>query len=415
MHYPWGKPTACSLAASLATEELDDFMMELPSAELWIGDHPKAPSNATDLSTKKTTPLDKLLTDHPDIIQSPSLPFLFKVLSINKTLSMQVHPAKPLAEELHRTCAQHYPDGNHKPEFVIAVSSCEAFIGFKPWHEMIALLGLEERPLQRALARAAPREYSELLETLCYLVKCHMPSNPPENLKQEARSSLRTLMHALLSNEEVLTIIPDLVKELSELETPFPFERLALRLARQHPGDPGCLLPPFLQFHRLSPGQVMGVTPGVPHSYVSGDALEVMARSDNVIRACLTTKHRDIEAFCRATTFEHVPSPIRESQIAPGVNRYHMGTEEFSALTVSVDAPRVSLPIREHMGQGPVLVAVIRGRATLTRGGEPLHLLAPRYVLLSSSEEEVQLEATPSRGVAYEGSPAIVVVTPNNQ
>ena len=57
--------------------------------------------------------------------------FLFKVLSIEKALSIQAHPNKTLAEQLHASNPECYPDANHKPEVAIALSDdFEALFGF---------------------------------------------------------------------------------------------------------------------------------------------------------------------------------------------------------------------------------------------------------------------------------------------
>lgn len=64
------------------------------------------------------------------------LPFLFKVLSINKSLSIQAHPSKDHAKALHRISPQHYHDTNHKPELAIAISHFEGFCGFRPFEEI---------------------------------------------------------------------------------------------------------------------------------------------------------------------------------------------------------------------------------------------------------------------------------------
>ncbi len=61
------------------------------------------------------------------------LPFLFKVLSINKALSIQAHPNRTLAQKLHVNDPKNYPDANHKPEMLVAISETfEAMCGFRP-------------------------------------------------------------------------------------------------------------------------------------------------------------------------------------------------------------------------------------------------------------------------------------------
>ena len=61
---------------------------------------------------------------------SKELPFLFKVLSIEKVLSIQAHPDKKLGAQLHAADPKNYPDDNHKPEMAIAVTDFEGFCGF---------------------------------------------------------------------------------------------------------------------------------------------------------------------------------------------------------------------------------------------------------------------------------------------
>ena len=64
------------------------------------------------------------------------LPFLFKVLSINKALSIQAHPTKSHAQQLHGSHPELYRDPNHKPELAIAISHFEGFCGFRPFEEI---------------------------------------------------------------------------------------------------------------------------------------------------------------------------------------------------------------------------------------------------------------------------------------
>lgn len=68
------------------------------------------------------------------------LPFLFKVLSIGKSLSIQAHPTQAHARELHARHPDKYPDANHKPEMVIALRDFEGFCGFRPLGEIQAFV-----------------------------------------------------------------------------------------------------------------------------------------------------------------------------------------------------------------------------------------------------------------------------------
>ena len=54
---------------------------------------------------------------------SDELPFLSKVLSVAKALSIQAHPNRALAQQLHKAAPEVYKDGNHKPEMAIALTT----------------------------------------------------------------------------------------------------------------------------------------------------------------------------------------------------------------------------------------------------------------------------------------------------
>lgn len=47
----------------------------------------------------------------------------------------------------------------------------------------------------------------------------------------------------------------------------------------------------------LMPGEAVQINAGVPHCYISGECIEAMACSDNVIRAGLTSKYKDVSTL----------------------------------------------------------------------------------------------------------------------
>ena len=81
-------------------------------SKLWMGTHPLLPSK--DLETQRS--LLDLVQDNQALMSTEiskkyggKLPFLFKVLSIRKALSIQAHPNKQLAEKLHSKDPKNYP------------------------------------------------------------------------------------------------------------------------------------------------------------------------------------------------------------------------------------------------------------------------------------------------------------------
>jgi mannose-6-phosphate isomerase len=60
----------------------------------------------------------------------------------------------------------------------------------------------------------------------------------------------------------------------------------------------GVLLPALLNTLDLAPGQCFFMGPNEPHAYISGDCVEIMALSDNVVRSGLTPKFKDVATLC---------------------------------------------------------------------------------------------------------------------
>lgn len=86
--------------------------------------------------------------------------------------------------------------------------------------------------------------------------------------------------------------------QLSQLES------LILRLHEHFPGDRGLMGPLFLNYVRLGPGKAFVMHANEPHAYLSGDILECMACSDNVVRVGLTPKYRDVPTLLAMLTYK---------------------------------------------------------------------------------------------------------------
>jgi mannose-6-phosphate isomerase len=128
--YAWGKVGSDSLVARLLTSSSDNQQLDLskPYAELWMGTHPSAPSIVVNNSNNTNQDgSQKPLKDFiPKTETDGDIPYLFKVLSVDKALSIQAHPDKALAAKLHASDPAHYPDPNHKPELVVALTPFKA-------------------------------------------------------------------------------------------------------------------------------------------------------------------------------------------------------------------------------------------------------------------------------------------------
>lgn len=148
-NYDWGKIGSTSAVAQFAAASNPATKIDesKPYAELWMGTHPSVPSIAEDLEGKT---LREIVSNAPETYLHQSiidkfgsteeLPFLFKVLSIEKVLSIQAHPDKKLGAQLHAADPKNYPDANHKPEMAIAITDFEGFCGFKPLEQLAKTL-----------------------------------------------------------------------------------------------------------------------------------------------------------------------------------------------------------------------------------------------------------------------------------
>lgn len=315
-NYGWGKIGSTSAVAQFAAKSNPKTVVDesKPYAELWMGTHPSVPSYAVDSTEDKTgkTLRDLVATDpkgylHESIIEKfgsdKELPFLFKVLSIEKVLSIQAHPDKKLGAQLHAADPKNYPDDNHKPEMAIAVTSFEGFCGFKPLEEMAKTLNTVPE-LYEIIGKELVEEFSANIK-------------PTAELGSEDDTNNRKLMQKVfgkLMNTEDSVITEKASSLVTRTETnPETFTAISAqlpeliqRLNKQFPNDIGlfcgCLL---LNHVILSPGEAMFLQAKDPHAYISGDIIECMAASDNVVRAGFTPKFKDVKNLVEMLTYSY--------------------------------------------------------------------------------------------------------------
>lgn len=349
--YAWGSTTAIP-------ELLGDPPTGRPAAELWLGAHPAAPSRATTGDTART--LDALIAEDParalgdDVVArfGPVLPYLMKVIAAEKPLSLQVHPTRERAAAAYDAedragipvDAPHrnYRDRNHKPELVYALTRFEAMCGFRAPRRAAELLAGLDAPLARALA---------------------------DDLRADPSSGgIRTAFRHLLDpstrpDADAVAAVAEACCRRLEQGSPSPrADRTVATLAEQYPGDPGVVTSLLLNPVTLQPGDAMFVPAGGVHAYLSGVALEVMASSDNVLRAGLTSKHVDVQELLANVDYVAAP-PIR---VAPEV--FHGATKVFYAPVDDFELSVTSVAddsVHPLPGRGPRVLLCLEGTVTL--------------------------------------------------
>jgi len=356
-HYAWGARGAAAFIPRLLNIPAEPGQ---PYAELWIGAHPKAPSEVVIEGAR--VPLDRLIAAHSREILGETvamafgerLPFLFKVLSAAEALSIQVHPNKAQAIALHKRDPAHYPDANHKPEIAIALDSLTLLAGFKPFAEIAATLaavpaladftGAAAERL-RAAQRPTPAEAAELVGEL-----------------------YATLLRRSLTDQEALAVaVSRHARQLREAGRPLgEIEERFLALREKYGDDDVGLFSLFLlNLVHLQRGEALFTPAGVPHAYLEGNLIECMANSDNVVRAGLTPKFRDVETLVEILA----PAPGRPAILRPSPDAqetvYHTPASEFE---VSRWELRSGQSRRVTTSGGPEVYLVTRGSIQLRWG-----------------------------------------------
>ncbi|CAL4980184.1 unnamed protein product [Urochloa decumbens] len=298
-HYEWGRRGAASLVARLAVAGEESAVDNdcRPCAELWMGTHPSAPSSlAPDVSLRDWIARNPAALGRAVAARwGGDLPFLFKVLSVAKALSIQAHPDRPLAAALHALRPATYRDANHKPEMAVAVTEFHALCGFAETKELKEVL----RTVPEVQELVGKEESRKLLSV--------KEQDGGIGVRSYLKSAFTKLMIA--SEEAVAEAIAKLKSRLngdSKVRTLTKKEKLVLSLEKQYPGDVGVLAAFFLNYVKLSPGEALYVGANEPHAYLSGECIECMATSDNVVRAGLTPKYRDVQTLCSMLTYNQV-------------------------------------------------------------------------------------------------------------
>ncbi|KAK1433244.1 hypothetical protein QVD17_10153 [Tagetes erecta] len=326
-NYDWGRTGHESLVAKMFSSNCDGQIDETEHyAELWMGTHASGPSYVVGEKGIEDLSLKSWILKNPQVLGDVvvdkwgvDLPFMFKVLSVARALSIQAHPDKELAGFLHMLKPNVYKDANHKPEMVVALTEFEALCGFISFKELEAVL--ESVP-----------EIKEVIGT-AYAGQV-LPVN--EHEKEEKQTQfLQSIFIKLMSAESkvVSAAVTKLISRLTmenETRKLTSKEELALKLENEHPHDIGVIASFFFNHVRLNPGEALHISPNEPHAYLGGECVECMATSDNVVRAGLTPKNRDVKILCSMLTYKQgSPEILKGVPVNEYTKRYNPPFDEF--------------------------------------------------------------------------------------
>jgi len=394
--YAWGSHTA------IAELQGRPAPTAAPEAELWMGAHPSAPSGVRRPGGRTT--LDQVIAADPPRELGAAcaarfggrLPFLLKVLAAEAALSIQVHPSREQAEAGYRAetarglapgdKSRNYVDDWPKPEILCALTRFEVLAGLRTTADAAAALGAlrvrELDPLVADLAAAAGRagrggrggEDAALTGALGAIL----------TWPAEGRAAL---VAAVTAGCERIAAAGG---EYSAAAA------ATVRIAGDHPGDLGIVASLLLRHLVLRPGEAVFLPAGGPHSYLHGTGIELLANSDNVVRAGLTPKHIDVPELLRLVDPAAAVPVIEPRPDGAGVLAYDSPAPEFRLYRAEPGPADVTLP----GGGGPRIVLCTAGAGLLRAGAVTLRLARGESCYLSAAEETVTASGPASLFVA---------------
>jgi mannose-6-phosphate isomerase len=295
-----------------------------PYAEYWMGAHPSA-SSTIEINNKQES-LFELIQHEPALFIGENinnafgeLPYLFKILDVKDMLSIQVHPSKASAAEgfeeeeakgIALTASnRNYKDKNHKPEVMVALSEFWLLHGFLQEDKLLKVL--QTVPEFKEFKKIFLDEgYKGLYE--------HVMMVPQEEVDKLLSSLVDREVDHKKNNELTKYDAGWWVAKLYEQEKPTANV------------DRGIFSIYFFNIVKANAGEGVFQGAGVPHAYLEGQNVELMANSDNVLRGGLTPKHIDVPELMKHITFEGIePDVMRGIDITRGEKNYPCPVADF--------------------------------------------------------------------------------------
>jgi mannose-6-phosphate isomerase len=388
--YPWGS------RRGIAELQGRPVPAAGPEAELWMGAHPSGPSGLA----RRADKLDAFIAADPErelgpqVVArfGPRLPFLLKVLSAAQALSIQVHPSREQAQAGFRADndrglalddpARNYVDDWPKPELLCALTPFEVVAGLRTPADAAGILRAlavpELQPLAADLAPSAPASAAPGVEPA-----------PAAQEAEPAPADLARVLGVILDWPDPDRLVSDVLAACGPLAAGTgPYAEAcasALRVADDHPGDLGLVAMLLMRHLVLQPGQALFMPAGGLHAYLEGTGIEVLANSDNVVRAGLTPKHIDVPELLKLLD-PAVTVPILSScAVAEGLSSYDSPAPEFRLYRLDLAATPLELP-----GTGPRILLCVDGAVALHSDSGSVFLDQGESCFISAADAPVR-------------------------
>ncbi|MFQ1022580.1 mannose-6-phosphate isomerase, class I [Avibacterium paragallinarum] len=372
-HYVWGGHQFLPEFLGIPAEQNQYY------AEWWLGDHNSAPSIIEENGTSE--PLNAFLAKNPTALGDASrtqfgdnLPYLLKILDVKQPLSIQLHPTKAQAEagfakenalgialdDPKRT----YKDDNHKPEMMIALSDFWLLHGFRPKQAIIETLSarpslaplaekLKQQPLADFYATIMQADQTELANWLNPIIQANQSAYAQNQL------SLENPDYWVLYAIEAMKI---------------PTEKL----------DAGLICFYLFNIVHLKKGEGIFQDAGIPHAYLRGQNIELMACSDNVIRGGLTPKHVDIAELLKVIDCrEVVPQIIPVAPLEQAIFTYSTPAKDFALTQITYEKAQTH---QLHSKSAEILL-VMSGEIKIRENHTALYLTQGQSAFISAGSQ----------------------------
>ncbi len=383
-HYAWG-----------GSDFLPEFMgqsnqTQLPWAELWLGAHSSAPARVN--TSSRQVELHHFLTTE-GINKGPRpLPYLLKVLDVKEMLSIQVHPSLEQAKEGFQrenelgiplgASHRNYKDQNHKPEMMVALSDFWLLHGFKSddlIRKQLAVLP-ELRKLRQRLDKFG-------LEGLYKFVMELPQGEVNELLEPLARRIVPLYMADLLGLNDANYWA---AKAMVEFGVDGELDR-------------GIFSVYLLNLVYIPAGKAIFQGANLPHAYLHGQNIEIMANSDNVLRGGLTPKHIDTRELLNTIDYQSVTPKLIDAELV-GEKLAHFPTPYMSDF--ELHRLKIGKFSRyDYHSHGPVILLALSGEYEVVHG-ETYITLAQGESMLLGNDAKVQLNAKQGGEIYFASAPA---------
>lgn len=363
---------------------------DTPIAELWFGAHRAGPAALVDAPGRTLADViddDARAALGVDVLErfGPRLPYLLKIIAPDRPLSLQVHPSLERAQRRYaeeRAAAvppeqRNYADPNHKPELVYALTTFRAMAGFR-----------------------APRRAAELVDGLDAPLARRLQAELRADRSGRGMRAAFTRLFEDATRPTAAEVAQLAAACEARLAAGSPSPRAdgnVVTLHAAYPGDPGVAASLLLNPVTLHPGEALFVPAGSVHFYLEGLGIEIMAASDNVLRAGLTAKRVDIPEMLKCVDYVAAP-PIR---VAP--ERFFESTRVFYAPVDDFELSVTELPDPAEVcplpGRGPRVVLALGGPVEVrtARGGAE-RVAAGEALFVRADDGEVTVQALSAPG-----------------